>query len=450
MRCHLATLLVLLASFTLVRAEFRVALLIDNDGNDLGPVVKGLEKFGFRCEIAEKLSGQNLSKKIGEWAGRTPTNSTALLYVATPVEKAPSPGNHALGSVPIGDIFGLLSTRGGSRTNVVVAHGKDTPEFGGKLPEGSFFAFADLGELATRAAGTADLLASIRLAGKSVQSTLPPTATISGRGSVAISPPDKFVPGTKVGDEWVNTRGMVFCWCPPGKFIAGSPKGTPGRFDDEEQREVVIQEGFWMGKYELTSNHSLVTPPRKAIAGHKAFPVNMVHWDDGIRMTKLTLTEDERKAGRLPEGWQYHLPSAEQWEYAARAGTTTRFYFGDDISLLPRHANFADKSFYDTKDIYSNYGHRTLNDGVASLAPAGSYLPNPWGLHDVYGNVAEWCRDHFALGGSWSSVGDNCRSAYRITYGSRDEQRFLGYRIVIQPNVPEPVPPPKPEKKPKK
>ena len=214
---------------------------------------------------------------------------------------------------------------------------------------------------------------------------------------------------------------------------SGKQDALPG-----EQREVVLNDGFWIGKYELTKSQNVRKRWRPIENEVKTAPLVDMHWDDGRRMIFRTLTEDERRAGRLPVSWQYDLPSEEQWEYAARAGTTTHFYFGDDLDQLTRHGNFADKSFYETKDIFSNHAHRTLDDGFATLAPVGSFQANPWGLHDVYGNIYEWCRDHGARGGSWITVPENCCSAYRDHYSSRDNQIYLGYRIVIQPNVPDP------------
>lgn len=433
----LLTFIVLLIASLSANAEYRVALLIGNDGKGFASVAAGLEKYGFQCETSGDASGKELSKRIDAFASRTPTNATALVYFAGPVKPAEQAENLMLGSVSLSEIFSLLTTRGGSRWNIVLANSQETPPLGANLPAGCLFAYTDLGALTLGSTSAADLLAIIRPAGKFLKSTLPPTATISGGGSVAISPPDKFVPGRKVGDEWVNRRGMVFSWIPPGKFIAGSPKGTPGRYPDEEQREVIIKDGFWIGKYELTENQNVRSKNKASISERKLDPLNSLHWDDGSKMLRVDLTEEERKAGVLPEDWQYHLPSADQWEYAARAGTTTCFYFGEDINLLPRHANFADKSYYDSKDIFSNYAHRTLSDGFVKLAPVGSLAPNPWGLHDVYGNVAEWCRDHAVRGGSWVSVAENCRSGYRDSYGAREQQPFIGYRVVIQPNLPE-------------
>ena len=230
---------------------------------------------------------------------------------------------------------------------------------------------------------------------------------------------------------------MVFCWCPPGKYTAGSPEGTPGRYPDEERREVVIKDGFWIGKYEITKSQNIRNRGKLGEDENKNDPLVDMHWDDGRPMASRTLTEEERKAGRLPPGWQYDLPTEEQWEHAARAGTSTLYYFGDDMTRLPEHGNFADKSFYDSKDIFSNHAHRILDDGFVRVAPVGSFKPNPWGLHDVCGNVYEWCRDQGARGGSWITLPENCRSGYRDHYASRDQQVYLGYRFVIQPNAPE-------------
>jgi formylglycine-generating enzyme required for sulfatase activity len=218
--------------------------------------------------------------------------------------------------------------------------------------------------------------------------------------------------------------------------VAGSPKNEPARYPDETPREATITDGFWLSKYELTLSQRVARRgPGRTIARHKLDPMTMINHDDAKRMTR-TFSESERKVGRLSNDWQYSLPTEEQWEYAARAGTSTRFYFGNDIKTLPLHANFADKTFYDTGDIYSNAAHRTLDDGAAKLTHVGSYATNPWGLHDMYGNVAEWCINYAVRGGGWPSVAQNCRSAYRDSYSSRNEQNFIGYRLVIQKTPP--------------
>ena len=264
------------------------------------------------------------------------------------------------------------------------------------------------------------------------KSTLPKQVTLAEKGSQAIGPRNKFEPGKRPGDQWVNSMGLVFCWCPPGKYVAGSPEAEIGRYADEQQHEVPIPNGFWLSKYELA--HSQTVAGRRGgngIAQHKLHPMTMINLDDAKTMTR-NLTKSEQEAGRLPSDWEYSLPTEDQWEYAARAGTTTRFYFGEDQSDLPQHANFADKTYYDSGDIYSNFADRTLNDGALNFARVGSYQPNPWGFYDMYGNVAEWCTNQAIRGGSWTSVPENCRSAYRDSFGSRNQQDFIGYRLVIQ------------------
>ncbi|MGC6465817.1 MAG: formylglycine-generating enzyme family protein [Akkermansiaceae bacterium] len=408
--------LISLCLLGIASAEYRVALLL---GESTSTAQSDLESLGFRCTISEPLSEKELRRKVEGWASNTPTNSTAVVYFDGEVKEMEYNKEKTLGLVASNDrlvalpiLTDYLVKRGGSRRNILIANSSFQPKLTAPLPDGCHFSYQSI----KAAAGEFG---------------------ISGKGSIAISPPEKFVAGRKIGDEWVNQRGMVFCWIPPGSYIAGSPEGTPGRFPDEEQRKVEIKEGFWMGKYEVTRSQSTRGVSRNSIGSHKNHPIEEMHWDDGRPMASRTLTQEERKAGRLPDGWQYDVPTEEQWEYAARAGRTTRYYFGDDMTHLPKHGNFADKSFYDSGDIFSNHAHRTLDDGFVKVAPVGSFAPNPWGLHDVYGNVAEWCRDHSARGGSWVSLPENCRSAYRDHYSSRNQQNYLGYRFVIQPNVPE-------------
>jgi formylglycine-generating enzyme required for sulfatase activity len=124
------------------------------------------------------------------------------------------------------------------------------------------------------------------------------------------------------------------------------------------------------------------------------------------------------------------LPTEAEWEYACRAGTTTPFNTGS--SLNSSQANF--------------------NSNVGQTKPVGSYAPNAWGLHDMHGNVWEWCSDWYGdyssspqtnpkgpssgsyrvlRGGSWNYYGGGCRSAYRINYGPSGRYSFIGFRLVV-------------------
>ena len=153
---------------------------------------------------------------------------------------------------------------------------------------------------------------------------------------------------------------------------------------------------------------------------------------DIVARTVKPITKEEHSKGRLPKEWEYALPSEEQWEYAARAGSKSTYYFGNDLAQLPKHANFADKAMYESKDIYSNHAHRTLNDGIAQIAKVGQLAANPWGLHDMHGNVSEWTDSAVIKGGSWLSTTQNLRSAYRHKLGDRDQRNYVGVRLAIR------------------
>ncbi len=459
--CLLSTFLLGLAPCS-ASAEHRVALLIGNSDyadsalktpkRDLKAMASRLEQFGFRCETHENLDESKLKSTIEGFANRTPTLGTALILFTGQVLPGKYKNDSGVAMLGVNSkpgrgytvelALGELTQRGGSILNMVVVDGPKAPVTKVKLPDGCVYAVATFDTLLNNLKGDLHLTGALRKSAKVFTSTATADNPVAGRGSVAISPPDRFVLGNKAGDEWVNSRGMVFCWCPPGRYVTGSPPSEVGRFDDEAQKEVVIKNGFWISKYEMTLRENLRNRPRKSIAKSKNDPLTMINHDDARAMTQRNFSEAERKAGRLASDWQYSLPTEEQWEYAARAGTTTPYYFGADINDLPKHANFGDKSHYDTGDVFSLRSHRTLDDGVVQLARVGSYLPNPWGLHDIHGNVAEWCINGAIRGGSWVSTPATCRVAYRHYYSSRNEQNFIGYRIVIQK-----TPPPKPKSK---
>ena len=162
-------------------------------------------------------------------------------------------------------------------------------------------------------------------------------------------------------------------------------------------------------------------------------PVETVSWNEAMLFCKK-LTEKERKAGRLPKGYIYTLPTEAQWEYACRAGTSTAFSFGDQI--LKSQANTS---------IYPSLG-RTVS--------VGTYPSNPWGFHDMHGNVWEWCLDWYGnylsgrvidpfcsvpsharviRGGSWNHVPSYCRSSYRW-FSPSIANNDLGFRVCLSTN----------------
>ena len=148
------------------------------------------------------------------------------------------------------------------------------------------------------------------------------------------------------------------------------------------------------------------------------------------------LTEQERTAGRLPAGSEYNLPTEAQWEYACRAETQTPYNFGKAPSELPQNAWFM-----------KNAG----GDGEEYAHPVGGKNANRWGLHDMHGNVSEWCRDWYAKdlpggtdpeatagastrvlrGGGWRSTADDCRSAFRNGANPTNRNPAWGFRIAL-------------------
>jgi formylglycine-generating enzyme required for sulfatase activity len=239
----------------------------------------------------------------------------------------------------------------------------------------------------------------------------------------------------QVGMEpFISPPGWSLVEIKPGSFIMGSPSGEAGRFDDEVQHKVTLTHGYWLGKYEVTQGqYEELTGMNPSYFPGPNLPVEQVSWDDAQEfMNKLN--DREEAAGRLPAGWIYRFPTEAEWEYAARAGTTTAYSFGDDGGALGKYAWYEDNS-----------GEQTHEVGLKD--------PNPWGLYDMYGNVYEWCADWyedypvgdatdptgpdadtgwgrvFRGGGCYADL-RSCRSALRISLGPIARYNSLGFRVV--------------------
>jgi len=235
----------------------------------------------------------------------------------------------------------------------------------------------------------------------------------------------------------------------PGTFLMGSPSNEVNLPSVEDpQTRVIISQGFWMGKHEVTQNEYLSlmgkNPSSNITLRENDLnqPVDRVSWTDATNYCGKR-TEQERMAGRLPRGYIYRLPTEAEWEYTCRAGTTTRFSFGDDPNLedIDRHAWYSGNN---GKAGEPNYGPKAV----------GQKLPNPWGLFDMHGNVAEWCLDGLAKysggtvtnqfnvttnesrvvrGGSVSSTAEACRSAYRMIAKRKLTPVNVGFRVALVP-----------------
>ena len=220
--------------------------------------------------------------------------------------------------------------------------------------------------------------------------------------------------------DFTNSIGMKFVWIPPGNFMMGSPKEEKERGDNETQHKVTLTKGFYMGVYPVTQEQwqEIMGKNPSFFQGEKNLPVETVSWEDCQEFVKK-LREKDKKA--------YRLPTESEWEYACRAGTTTPFHFGETIST--------DQANYNGEAVYGN-GKKGIYR--KKTTPVGSFPANAWGLHDMHGNVWQWCQDcygdypqkdvvdpqgpekgafHLLRGGSWSSLPLYCRSACRFWDG---------------------------------
>ena len=230
----------------------------------------------------------------------------------------------------------------------------------------------------------------------------------------------------------INSIGMKMVLLPPGQLTMGSPQEEQWHRADETLHRVTLTKAFYMGATEVTQRQwKELMGKNPSFATGDALPVETVTWEEAAEFCRK-LSEKE--------GAQYRLPTEAEWEHACRAGTTTPFHTGDTIST--------DEANYDGNHTYGK-GHK----GVfrETTTEVGSLAPNPWGLHDMHGNVWEWCADWYTdypkdevsdpagpaegerriiRGGCWINFPAVCRSANRGKIPPVSWNFHTGFRVV--------------------
>jgi formylglycine-generating enzyme required for sulfatase activity len=289
--------------------------------------------------------------------------------------------------------------------------------------------------------------------------------------------------GLQEGPAFTNSVGMKFAWIEPGTFWMGSPDGNkpPGvpaeeeREDDETPHEVTLIKGYHLGKHLVTQSQWEQVMGQDANRSRfkgqdedekKKLPVDNVTWFDCVdfciklsklekrephyRLTDVELEDGSIKAAKvemLAGGTGYRLPTEAEWEYACRAGTGTAFWWGNSITT--------DQANYDGNYIYGKDGKQ--GEYRKKTTPVDFFPANPWHLHDMHGNLWQWCqdwygKDHYGKsdkkdpkgpdsgddrvlrGGSWGYYPRHCRAAIRgwVAPASRDDD--YGCRALLLPS----------------
>lgn len=286
--------------------------------------------------------------------------------------------------------------------------------------------------------GVYSVLSSTNLAAWDVSATVTnPLGSISFVDVAAPSGSRKFYQTLLHGPP----TNMVFI--PPNTFTMGSPTNEQDRntFTEGPQSTVTLTRGFWIGKYEVTQGEYLaVTGDNPSeFPGDLARPISSVTWFDATNYC-WKLTQRELAAGRISPGSVYRLPTEAEWECAARAGTTTRFSYGDD----PFYASTTNYAWF------LDLAHIDL-----TVHPVGQKIPNFWGLYDMHGQVWEWCQDWYddqhggslvdptgpagpvsfgrkvMRGGAYDYPNSDCRSASRFFRPANQPDTDVGFRVVL-------------------
>ena len=249
--------------------------------------------------------------------------------------------------------------------------------------------------------------------------------------------------GTPVAFE--NAVGIKFVLVPAGEFMMGSPDDEVGRYKVEgPQHKVKIAKAFYVAIHQVTQGQwkaVMNTKPWKGKSGAKDDPANVVNWVNWNDATSFCA------ALKKKDGRPYRLLSEAEWEYSCRAGSTTRYFYGDDLKLekLGDYGWWGKTGWWDRKDKY--------------VRPPGLKKPNAWGLYDMIGSVWEMCMDvmhpnyegaptdgsawmtgapadtepgHPLRGGGSHSDHRRVRSASRHSYRQSHKSHYVGFRISCQ------------------
>ncbi len=293
----------------------------------------------------------------------------------------------------------------------------------------------------------------------------PPVATLTdARTLPAATPAPVLAAGARPGDfeafrDCADCLDMVAL--PGGTFTMGSPKDEPGRFDDEDQVDVMLS-GFALSRFPVTRGQYAAFAAATGrmdnggcgwrdpgFAQDDSHPVVCVTWDDAEAyaawMTKRT-------------GRAYRLSSEAEYEYADRAGTKAAYFWGSDANAGCGYANLADATY---KRAYPGWPTVTCDDGYEHTSPVGHFKANPWGLFDISGDVLSWTADCHAdsyarnpkdgrpyapancdgrvlRGGSWLTGPRGARAALRVSYTPTLRDNYFGFRLARTLSRPSP------------
>ncbi len=259
-------------------------------------------------------------------------------------------------------------------------------------------------------------------------------------------------PVTKADDDLILIKG--------GKFTMGSPESENWRSEDEVQHEVTVSD-FYISQYEVTQEEyeNIMNENPSTFKGNN-LPVENITWYQAIeycnKLSKskgltpvYTIDGDKVSWDRSANG--YRLPTEAEWEYAARAGTTTPFNTENSISA--EESNYYGHYPYEIEENYFSQNNLDTKPGEyrQTTVEVGSFNPNNWGLYDMHGNVEEWVFDYYGAydlentinptgptsgtlrvsrGGGWNDFAKHLRSAYRVSAVPSQGKYNIGFRIV--------------------